>query len=634
MVGKADWLKAAVLRLRNRYYLLLDVVLLPLAAYLAFVIRLDRFDLGTYWSTAIALMGVSVFVKVGVFLKTRGYSRYWPFASVNEVVEIVLAACVGEVIAVAVTLVLVYELRLSPPPRSIPVLDLLLTIVVFATPRLTARWLYTRLSQHKHGHNRSPRKRVLIVGAGEGGALVLREIKRNPQLGIYPVGFVDDDPMKHNLRIQDTPVLGAVPEIPQLVSTYRVDQILIAIPTAGSHQMRRIVDVCRQAKVEVLTLPGVFELIAGRVGIQRFRPVRVEDLLVRDTVHLDATRVRAFLAGEVILVTGAGGSIGSELCRQIALCGPAEIILLGHGENSIYAIHRELRQHYPTLALYPVIADVRDVARLDQVFAQYRPKIVFHAAAHKHVPLMEENPEEAVLNNIGGTQNLLRVAELYAVNTLVMISTDKAVNPTSMMGLTKRVSEHLVRDAAKRTGRRFVVVRFGNVLGSRGSVVPLFQKQIEAGGPVTVTHPDVERYFMTIPEAVQLVLQTAVLGVGGETFVLDMGKPIKIVELAREMIRLAGREGQVDIVFTGLRPGEKLYEELFLPDEHYVRTAYEKIFVSQNGALTHTDLEARVAALLETARAGHRQELYRKIADIVPECSLSFTEHTQAEAVL
>ena len=473
---------------------------------------------------------------------------------------------------------------------------------------------------------------MLIVGAGEAGYQVLREIKRNPQLGLYPVGFVDDDGVKRKLQIQDTPVLGSVVEIPRLVPAYQVDQVLIAIPTADGRQMRRIVEACRQANVEALTLPGIFELISGHVEIQRFRPVQVEDLLAREPIRIDTTQVRALLMSKVVLVTGAGGSIGSELCRQIALCNPAAIILMGHGENSIYIIHRELQQSYPALTLHPVIADVRDAARVDAIFARYRPDIVFHAAAHKHVPLMEHNPEEAVMNNVGGTQNLLRVAEMRGVSTFVMISTDKAVNPTSMMGLTKRVSEHLVMEAARRTGRRFVVVRFGNVLGSRGSVVPLFQKQIESGGPVTVTHPDIERYFMTIPEAVQLVLQAATLGSGGETFVLDMGKPVKIADLAQEMIRLAGREGQVDVVFTGLRPGEKLFEELFLSDEHYARTVHKKIFVSQNGALQCADLEERVAALLKAAQRGQNYEVYRQIVDIVPECSASIVASAQAEA--
>jgi len=470
---------------------------------------------------------------------------------------------------------------------------------------------------------------VLIVGAGESGNLVLREIRRNPQMGLDVVGFVDDDPAKQRLYIQDVRILGRVDEIPQMVKQYRVHRVLIAIPTASGEEMRRIVELCLQAGVEALTLPGIFELISGDVQVQRFRPVLVEDLLARDPVHTDIARVRELLAGKRVLVTGGGGSIGSELCRQIAACRPASLTIVGHGENSIYHIERALREAHPTLHLTPVIADTRDSARIDHVFAAANPEVVIHAAAHKHVPLMELNPEEAVTNNIGGTRNLVRTCERWNVETFVMISTDKAVNPTSTMGATKRIAEHIVQAAAQRSHergvrKRFVAVRFGNVLGSRGSVVPLFQRQIEAGGPITVTHPDVERFFMTIPEAVQLVLQAATIGHGGELFVLDMGAQVKIVDLARDMIRLAGlEEGRdVDIVFTGLRPGEKLYEELFLNDEHATRTAHDKIFVSRNNEHTlDNNLDQTVDQLLAAAHAHDRAELYRLIRRLVPECA-------------
>jgi FlaA1/EpsC-like NDP-sugar epimerase len=418
-------------------------------------------------------------------------------------------------------------------------------------------------------------------------------------------------------------VLGTVDEIPQIVKQYRVTQVLIAIPTATGTQMRRVVEQCQSAHVEALTVPGMFELIAGNVQIQRFRPVQVEDLLARAPVRTDTTGVKLLLRDKSVLVTGAGGSIGSEICRQIAACGPAQLVLVGHGENSIYHAQRALQAAYPTLDIVPVIADTRDQARIEAIFAQYRPEIVLHAAAHKHVPLMEANPEEAVTNNVGGTRNLVRVAEQSNVGTFVMISTDKAVNPTSTMGATKRIAEHIVQAAAVRTGRRFVAVRFGNVLGSRGSVVPLFQSQIEAGGPVTVTHPEIERYFMTIPEAVQLVLQAAALGRGDEVFILDMGAPVKIVDLARDMIRLAGlKEGRdIEISFTGLRPGEKLYEELFLSDENYARTLHEKIFVSRNGHGPNQQLDTALDLLLAAAHAHDTLALYDCIHEIVPECA-------------
>lgn len=612
-----------VLRLRNRHYLIFDAVMLPVAAYLAFVLRLESLDPGAYATAALVYVALAVVVKIPVFLGLGGYSRYWPFASLPELLIIVQAAALGELLSVGLELGCAWFLQYPAMPRSIPFIALFLTAASLATPRLGVRLLYGVAV--RHGEGQKPQRRVLIVGAGEGGYGVLQEILRNPQLGLLAVGLIDDDPTKHGLRIQNVPVLGAVDEIPQLVREHRVQQVMVAIPTASGAQMRHIVDVCRKAEVKALTLPGIYELISGRVEVQRFRPIQVEDLLAREPVRTDTSQIHLLLTGKVVLVTGAGGSIGSELCRQIAQRRPAHLVLLGHGENSIYQIHQELSRTYPGLTLHPVIADTRDAARIHQVFERFRPVVVVHAAAHKHVPMMEANPEEAITTNVGGTRNLLRAAERFGVQTFVMISTDKAVHPTSTMGASKRIAEHLVQAAAHRTGCRFVAVRFGNVLGSRGSVVPLFQRQIEAGGPITVTHPKMERYFMTIPESVQLVLQSAALGRGGEVFVLDMGEPVKIVDLARDMIRLAGlREGEdIEIAFTGLRPGEKLYEELFLDDEHYQRTLHEKVFVSRNGKATDAGLEATVSRLLQAARTGDVVALYGLMRHLVPECEES-----------
>jgi len=475
--------------------------------------------------------------------------------------------------------------------------------------------------------------------------MVLQEIERNPQLGLQAVGFLDDANEKQGLSVRGTRVLGTIDDIPSLVKPLRVRQVLVAIPTASGETMRRIVDRCREAGIEARTLPGIFELIAGDVTVQRLRPIRIQDLLARDPIRTDITAVRELLAGKRVLVTGGGGSIGSELCRQVAVCHPASLTVVGHGENSIYKAERNLRAAYPDLDLTPIIADTRDLDRLTHVFAEARPEVVLHAAAHKHVPLMELNPVEAVTNNVGGTRNLVGTCERFNVPTFVMISTDKAVNPTSTMGATKRVAELLVQEAAQRSGRRYVAVRFGNVLGSRGSVVPLFQRQIEAGGPITVTHPDIERYFMTIPEAVQLVLQAATIGTGGEVFVLDMGEPVKIVDLARDMIRLAGLEEghDIDIAYTGLRPGEKLYEELFLDDEHYDRTVHHKIFVSRSSVgtserfnvptfersnvSTSSHLSHTVDRLLAAAHANDCDELYRLIRVLVPESDEALGTH-------
>jgi FlaA1/EpsC-like NDP-sugar epimerase len=629
-----------VLRVRNRYLLALDIVLLPLAAYLAFVLRLDSWDLGTYTHAALISMAMAVLIKIPIFALLGGYSRYWPFASLPELELLLLATALGELATLGAETGVTYFLGYTLMPRSIPLIELFLAGAALTGPRLTMRLIYSTSSRC----GASTGRRVLIAGAGEGGNQVAQEIQRNPQLGLQPVGFVDDAPAKQGLSMRGVRVLGTIGEIPKLVRQYRIQQVLIAIPTATGEEMRRIVELCLQAGVEPLTLPGIFELISGNVTVQRFRPVQVEDLLARDPVHTDIAKVRELLAGKRVLVTGGGGSIGSELCRQIAACRPASLTIVGHGENSIYQIERALHEAHPTLDLTPVIADTRDAERIDHVFAIANPEIVLHAAAHKHVPLMELNPEEAVTNNIGGTRNLVRACERWSVETFVMISTDKAVNPTSTMGATKRIAELLVQEAAQRSSnaalpnapladpgvrersvrKRFVAVRFGNVLGSRGSVVPLFQRQIEAGGPVTVTDPDMERFFMTIPEAVQLVLQAATIGQGGELFVLDMGAQVKIVDLARDMIRLAGlEEGRdIEIAFTGLRPGEKLYEELFLNDEHTTRTAHDKIFVSRNGHVTHdAALSTAVDDLLAAAHAHDRDELYRLIRRLVPECA-------------
>ncbi len=593
-------------RLRNRYLFLLDLLILPLATALAFTIRLNPRDWSPYRALIVMSVATTVLLKPLIFRLWGLYGYYWPFAGFNEALRIVVAAFVAEILQTGGVSLLILAVGLPTLPRSIPFLDLFFTLVFFAGPRFGMRWLYHWLHRNERSQSRST-QRVLIVGAGEAGSLVAREIQQNPVLGLQPVGFVDDDPGKQWLRINGVQVVGRLEVISDLIRTRKVDQVLIAIPSAPPAAIRQITDLCRAEGITPLILPGMSQLVSGRVEMQRFRKVQLEDLLARQPIHTDISGVRKLLKGRRVLVTGAGGSIGSELCRQIARCEPAQLVLLGHGENSIFSITNELQRDFPALNLQPVIADIRELPRLESLFRRLQPEVIFHAAAHKHVPLMEENPEEAVTNNVLGTRNLLDLAERYGVEYFVMISTDKAVRPTSVMGATKRVAEQLVQAAAHRTGRRFVAVRFGNVLGSRGSVVPYFQEQIERGGPVTVTHPEITRFFMTIPEAVQLVLQAAILGQGGEIFVLDMGEPVKIIDLARDLIRLAGlREGRdIEIVFTGLRPGEKLYEELFLDEETYHRTAHKKIFVSQNGSSILTeDKAAKVQQLIETAYEG------------------------------
>jgi FlaA1/EpsC-like NDP-sugar epimerase len=565
---------------------------------------------------------------------------------------------VGVVLTAALSLAIAFFISGAPNvPRSIPFIFLLLALVATAGPRLlvrlSARSTTTLRSNGRASHS-APRP-VLIMGAGDAGAMIVRELKNNPHLGLEPVGFLDDDLGKHDVRIHGIPVLGDRQAIPEMIAALRVKLVIIAMPTASGKTIREIIAVCGKAGVETRIVPGLYELLDGAVSVQQLREVQIEDLLRRAPVQIDAAQVATLVHGKRVLVTGAGGSIGSELCRQIARLDPAELVLLGHGENSIFDIHNELKglevgrwklesesragrstiveagAHMisslqpPTSVLHPIIADIREADRLHAVLEQYRPEVVFHAAAHKHVPLMESNEVEAVTNNVLGTRNLVRAAMQAGVTHFVLISTDKAVNPSSVMGTTKRLAELIVQQAARQSGQVFAAVRFGNVLNSRGSVIPFFRKQIAAGGPVTVTHPEMRRYFMTIPEAVQLVLQAAALGHGGEVFVLDMGEPVYIKDLACDLIRLSGLEPghDIDVVFTGLRPGEKLSEELFSDREAYTRTQHQKVFVSQNGREREADqascLDAGVDELIAAAQRGDADEVRRLLRTLVPE---------------
>jgi FlaA1/EpsC-like NDP-sugar epimerase len=471
------------------------------------------------------------------------------------------------------------------------------------------------------------------MGAGDAGAMILRELQRNPQMGIHVIGFVDDDLGKHEVHIHGVRVLGDRSDIPRLVKRYGVQQVIIAMPKAPGKAIREIVTICESAGVKTRIMPGIYSLLDGTVSVNELRSVNIEDLLRREPVQTDTSAVSGLVRGRQVLITGGGGSIGSELCRQVLRLRPTELVVMGHGENSVFDIYNELTRSLTTTkrqpadstgdcAVHAVIADIRFPDRLHAIFEEYRPEIVFHAAAHKHVPLMELNPVEAILNNVLGTRNLLDAALETGVDHFVMISTDKAVNPSSIMGASKRVAELLVHQAAAATGKPYVAVRFGNVLGSRGSVVPLFEHQVARGGPVTVTHPEMRRYFMTIPEAVQLVLQSAVMGGGGEVFVLDMGEPVRIVDLARDLIRLSGlEEGRdIDIVFTGMRPGEKLFEELFVTGEVYHRTRHDKIFIAGNAsAFVPPQLNEQIDALVQAAQRHDPTAITHVLRELIPE---------------
>lgn len=607
------------LTLRNRVYLAADVVgwaVIPLAAL---ALRIDSIEtVRRYLPHIVVFAAIAIPCKLFALWSAGLYRRYWRYASVDELGLIVLAVVAAGVGAGLAYLVAAPLISVGNPlPRSLPIIDMLLTLAFVGGTRFAARIGEHLLQKFRGG---TARHRVLIVGAGNGGMLIAKELRANPQLEIEPVGFIDDDRSKHGNTICGLRVFGGREQIRTVVRNYGVDRAIIAMPTASGRVIRDIVDVCEQANLTTKIIPGMFEILSGRVNVSQLRDVQIEDVLRRDPVQIDQRTVARLVKGMTVLVTGAGGSIGCEVCRQVASLGAEEILLLGHGENSIFDVHHELVAKYPHLEVRPLIADIRDALRIDRIFQTYRPQAVFHTAAHKHVPLMELNPEEAVTNNVHGTLNMLRAAERAKVERFVFISTDKAVNPVNVMGATKLLAERLVHDAAERTRRPYVSVRFGNVLASRGSVVPLFQKQIAAGGPITVTHPEMTRYFMTIPEAVQLVLQAAAMGRMGETFVLDMGDPVRIVDLARDLVHLSGLElgRDIEIEFTGLRPGEKLNEELFTQKDEVARTAHRKIFVVRNGKLPAVSGQ-RLAELAEAADRGDGIRIRHILAAAVPE---------------
>jgi FlaA1/EpsC-like NDP-sugar epimerase len=566
-----------------------DAVAINLALFLALLLRFDGRIPTQYLATYGSFVWPTTAVAVLVFYLCGFYRRLWRYASLTDLATIVLGT--GSV--AALQLVGFYFLEAYRFPRSVIILTWLLAMVIIGGSRLWNRlhWFFKN-RQINGGKSLEEWEQVLIIGAGDAGEMVLRELQKRPDLGLKVVGFIDDDPEKLGRSIHGVPILGHVAAIPVLVQKHQIQQIIIAIPSASRKQKKEIIEVCRQTKAKLRILPGVYELIDGKVTINHIKEVEIEDLLGRDPAEVNIEEIAGYLRGEVVLVTGAGGSIGSELCRQIARFNPQKLLLLGHGENSIFEIHNELGCLFPQLNILPVIADIQDKRRIDEIFEKYKPAVVFHAAAHKHVPLMEINPTEAVKNNVLGTLNMAEAADRYRAKRFALISTDKAVNPKSVMGATKRAAEIIVQIIGRQSSTRFCAVRFGNVLGSRGSVVPLFKKQIARGGPVTVTHPEMTRYFMTISEAVQLIIQAGAMAEKGEIYILDMGEPVKIVDLARDMIRLSGFEPGEDIKieFTGIRPGEKLEERLVTEEEGMVRTKHEQIFVLCSTPVSREDI--------------------------------------------
>lgn len=593
--------------------LLIDSLISLITPFLALLVRFEWYMPDPYVGMLVRYAPLIVICRLTVFYAAGFYRRLWRYASIRELL-VILGGVTASSVLVSALLAMVH----SGLPRSISVLSWLFCLTLVGASRFAIR-LYSHYYQGRVEEIESAQLpcRVMIVGAGDAGAMIARELLNRSASPYEIVGFIDDDLYKHHKMIYWVKVLGGRDQIEALVAAYKVDEIIIAMPSVEGAVVRDILQICRRTACELRTVPGLYELIDGNVSVQQLRPVQVEDLLRRDTVQLDVQEIAAYLSGKRVLVTGAGGSIGSELCRQVAKMGPDKLLLLGKGENSIYEIHQELSYLYPQKQIIPIIADVRDQERIDDIFNEWRPEVVFHAAAHKHVPLMESYPIEAVKNNIFGTKNVAEAADRYQSEVFIMISTDKAVNPTSVMGATKRVAEMLVQQMNEKSRTRFAAVRFGNVLGSRGSVIPLFKKQIAHGGPITITDPEMTRYFMTIPEASQLVLQAGALASGGEVFVLDMGKPVKILDMAEDLIRLSGLEPykDIEIQFCGLRPGEKLYEELLTSEEGTRATKHQKIFVA---GLNNIDVLKLQRTLVDLHRETSKEHIVLLLKELVP----------------
>jgi FlaA1/EpsC-like NDP-sugar epimerase len=613
-------------QIQSRYLLFIDFFITIIAVLGAYALRLDdklpAYLKAAYWTIPIALS-----IKLSVYYFFGLYRRLWAYASVKELVLISTAVSAAAGIFSIVMLGLRYTNVLNFPRLMLPI-DWLISLVGIGGFRFALRLIAEGRSASMKPLARK-NNNVLVIGAGDAGALVVREMQKNPQLGMKPIGYLDDDQDKQRHQIHGVKVIGRLTDLRRALETRPVNEVIISIPSAGGKVVRLVTDICRLKGIPFRTMPGLYELIGGKISVNRLREVDIADLLRREPAQIQNELIGAALTGKRVLVTGAGGSIGREICHQIARWGPELLILLGHGENSIYEATLELHEDFPNLPIQPVIADIRDKSRLHNIFGDFRPQAIFHAAAHKHVPLMEGNIEDAVTNNILGTQNVVEAAGVVGTERLVLISSDKAIRPVNVMGATKRIAEMIVLEAAHQTGKAYSVVRFGNVLGSRGSVVPLFKRQIAHGGPVTITHPDMKRYFMTIPEAVHLVLQAASMGQGGEVFMLNMGQQIRILDLAEDLIRLSGLEPgkDIEIEFTGIRPGEKLSEDLWGDGMQYKKTTHPDIFRAEAEELIiPNNLENVVDELHQLARDGQRATILHVLDETIPDGSVRAAE--------
>ena len=599
---------------------LIDLVVFLVAWVASYGARFEMLPRGHYLTQMAVLLPVIMGARLLTFHLFSIYTIVWRYVSIRDVFNLFLATLPVTGILLGIRFLGPDSLSAYRVPLGVISLEFLLVLFGTAGARALRRLVLEEKKRESLSRRSGPARRVLLIGAGDAGNLILREMKQRVDLGLKVVGFVDDDPEKKGRNIQGVRVLGETADIPKIAARLGVDEAVITIANASSKDIRRIAGLCESAELKVKIVPGLLETLDDNVKITKVREIDIEDLLGRSVFQLEKhlPGVTEAYRGKRILVTGAGGSIGSELCRQLAALGPAEIVLLDKDENSIFEIDADLKdRRLDGVAIRPVISNIKNGDRLKVLFERYRPEIVFHAAAHKHVPLMEINVAEAILNNVLGTINVVETAAAAGVERFIFISTDKAVNPSSVMGATKKIGEVVVQNAAKSNGTKFACVRFGNVLGSRGSVVPLFRKQIARGGPVTVTHPEMRRYFMSIPEAVHLIIQAGTLGEKGEIFVLDMGQPIKIVDLVKTLIRLSGqREDDIEIKFTGARPGEKLYEEILIDEERTKSTKFERIFIAPPVETLNGNALKSAGALIDAATRGDVDGILRGLAEM------------------
>ena len=592
----------------------IDLVLWSLAVPLAYWLRFEAPWM--HGSDILAYMTITCPIRAALILLGRTHRQHWRKIGVRDFTRLLQVIVLGTLIFISLNYFLY---RFIAIPRSIPLLDGLIAFSLLGGVRMTWRIASER---SRSLAVKGKQTRVLILGAGEAGSMIAREMLRNPETKMVPVGFLDDEPGKHGQTICGLPVLGRTRDLSRVVNDVHAEEVLIAMPSVSGRVVRRLLDEARTAGIPSRIIPGVFEILSGKVSISQIRQVNVEDLLRRSPVKLDLVQISDYLEGRTVMVTGAGGSIGSETIRQIVRFRPAHIIMVGRGENSLFEFQKELEWRCPDQRRSTVIANIQNKRKIERIFQQYRPQVIFHAAAHKHVPLMEENPDECVFSNIIGTRNLVDASLDHAVAKFVNISTDKAVNPTSIMGASKRIAEYIVGSGSQRVsdGCVYVSVRFGNVLGSRGSVVPMFRDQIRRGGPVTVTHAKMTRFFMTIPEAAQLVLQAAGMSENGSVYVLDMGKPVRVVDLANDLIRLSGFEPgeDIEITFTGIRPGEKLHEELLTAEEGVHTSRHEKIFIANRTGISDEELDTLMHRLYDYAERGDLQKIREMLGLFFP----------------